>query len=76
MIEVKNLSAAYDGIPVFENISFTLADNSFTALCGKNGSGKSTLLSLMAGIVPAGLSYSGDILIDGKSVFDFSRNDK
>ena len=69
MIEVKNLTAAYDGITVFKNISFTLQDKSFTALCGKNGSGKSTLLLLMAGIVPPGLKYSGEILINGKNIF-------
>ncbi len=75
MIEVKNLTAAYDGVPVFENISFTLPDNSFTALCGKNGSGKSTLLLLMAGIIPAGLKYSGEILINGKNIFTIKRQD-
>ena len=73
MIEVKELSAAYDGIPVFQNLNFTLKDGSFTALCGRNGSGKSTLLLLMAGIIPAGLSYTGDILIDGKSIFKMKR---
>ena len=74
MIEIKNLTAFYDNKkPVFENLSFSLADKSFTALCGKNGSGKSTLLLLMAGIVPAGLSFTGDILIDNKSVFKMKR---
>ncbi|MBP5520456.1 MAG: ABC transporter ATP-binding protein [Treponema sp.] len=73
MIQVKNLSATYDKKSVFANLNFTLEDNSFTALCGKNGSGKSTLLSLMAGIIPAGLNYSGDILINGKSVFKMKR---
>lgn len=75
MIEVKNLTAFYDNNekPVFENLSFSLADKTFTALCGKNGSGKSTLLLLMAGIVPAGLTFTGDILIDGKSVFKMKR---
>ncbi|MBP5696244.1 MAG: ABC transporter ATP-binding protein, partial [Treponema sp.] len=75
MIEVKNLSAAYDGVPVFQNINFTLNDGSFTALCGKNGSGKSTLLLLMAGIIPAGLKYSGEILINGKNIFTIKRQD-
>ncbi len=73
MIQVKNLSATYDKKSVFANLNFTLEDNSFTALCGKNGSGKSTLLSLMAGIIPAGLNYSGDILINGKNVFKMKR---
>lgn len=73
MLEVKNLSAWYGGNSVFENLNFQLRGGTFTALCGKNGSGKSTLLSLFAGIVPAGLQISGDILLDGKSVFSFPR---
>lgn len=75
MIEVKNLSARYPEKIIFENINFCLDDESFTALCGKNGSGKSTLLSLLDGIVPAGLKVSGDILVDGKSVFSMKRKE-
>ena len=77
MIEVKNLTAFYEKSEriIFENISFTLTNDSLFALCGKNGSGKSTLLLLMAGIVPAGLKVSGDILIDGRSVFKMKREE-
>ena len=77
MIEVKNLTAFYEKSEriIFENISFTLTNDSLFALCGKNGSGKSTLLLLMAGIVPAGLKVSGDILIDGRSVFTMKREE-
>lgn len=75
MIEVKNLSACYGSQTVFENLSFTLPNGNFTALCGKNGSGKSTLLSLMAGIVPGNLKFEGDVLIDGESVFKMNRKD-
>ncbi len=75
MIKVVNLSASYQAGTILHNINFCIEDGSFTALCGKNGAGKSTLLSLMAGIVPAGLSVSGDILIDGKSVFKMKRKE-
>lgn len=77
MIEVKNLTAFYEKSErtIFENISFKLTNDSLSALCGKNGSGKSTLLLLMAGIVPAGLKVSGDILIDGRSVFKMKREE-
>ena len=77
MIEVKNLCAAYEKSErkIFENISFKLTNDSLSALCGKNGSGKSTLLLLMAGIVPAGLKVSGDILINGRSVFKMKREE-
>ena len=77
MIEVKNLTAFYEKSEriIFENISFKLTNDSLSALCGKNGSGKSTLLLLMAGIVPAGLKVSGDILVDGRSVFKMKREE-
>ena len=77
MIEVKNLTAFYDEAQklIFDDISFTLTNDSLSALCGKNGSGKSTLLLLLAGIVPAGLKVSGDVLIDGRSVFGMKRAD-
>ena len=75
MIEVKNLTAKYEASDslIFNDINFTLTNDSLSALCGKNGSGKSTLLLLMAGIIPAGLKVSGDILIDGHSVFKMKR---
>lgn len=75
MIEVINLSASYSSHTVFENLNFSIPDNSFTALIGKNGSGKSTLLSLLDGIVPQGLKVKGEILIDGKNVFDIKRSE-
>lgn len=74
IIEVKNLSASYDGKTVFENLNFTLEKGNFTALCGHNGAGKSTLLSLMDGIIPDGLKVSGEILINGKNVFALKRS--
>ena len=73
MIEVLNLSAFYGTKCIFKDISFSLKSGSFTALCGKNGAGKSTLLNLMAGIVPAGLKFEGEVLIDGNSVFKMKR---
>ena len=75
MIEVKNLTASYDEGRklIFDDISFKLTNDSLCALCGKNGSGKSTLLLLLAGIVPAGLKVSGEVLIDGRSVFEMKR---
>ncbi len=77
MIEVKNLTAFYEKSErtIFDDISLKLTNDSLSALCGKNGSGKSTLLLLMAGIVPAGLKVSGDILIDGHSAFKMKREE-
>lgn len=73
MLQVKNLSAYYKSSSnkniIFENISFSINKNSFTALCGTNGCGKSTLLSLLDGIIPEGISIEGEILLNGKNIF-------
>jgi len=39
MITVNNLSISFSGIPLFQNISFVVADNERIALVGKNGVG-------------------------------------
>lgn len=74
-IEVINLSAWYGNKTVFDNLNFKLESGTFTALCGKNGAGKSTLLSLLDGIVPDGMKYSGEILVNGKNVFKLKRSE-
>ena len=44
LLEVRNLSAAYDRDTVFEDLSFEIRSGDRIALRGGNGSGKSTLL--------------------------------
>lgn len=74
MFEVKNLSAEWKNktgnsqSQVFSNITFSLPENSLTALCGINGSGKSTLLSVMAGIPSSSLSVIGDVILNGQKI--------
>ena len=50
LIEVKNLSAGYDGVKAFENVSFSVGEGSALAVVGENGSGKSTLVSCLLGL--------------------------
>ena len=73
MISVKNLSASFANKNIFKNISFEINKGDFICLCGKNGAGKSTLLSLLDGIKPSGISLSGEILVEGKNVFNYKR---
>ena len=50
MIEIDNLSFAYDKDPVLEDISLTVHQKDFLVLIGPNGGGKSTLVKLILGI--------------------------
>ena len=71
-IEFRNVSFGYDSKPIMENLSIKIPKGSVLAVVGPNGSGKSTFVKLL-------LNYyhvqSGDILIDGESIFSFNTND-
>ncbi|MDD3968653.1 MAG: ABC-F family ATP-binding cassette domain-containing protein [Proteiniphilum sp.] len=50
MVSIDNLTVAFGGFTLLDNISFVLNRNERVALTGKNGAGKSTLLKIMAGL--------------------------
>ncbi|MEC1523172.1 ABC transporter transmembrane domain-containing protein [Neobacillus niacini] len=69
-IEFKNLTFSYDGQrDVLKNISFTAHPGETVALVGHTGSGKSSIINLLMRFYEY---EKGDILIDGKSIRDFS----
>ena len=51
MIEIKNVSYSYEGIPALNNINLQITKGEAIALMGPNGSGKSTLLKLINGLL-------------------------
>lgn len=60
LIEVRNLSIAYDGARIFENISFAVERGDRIVLQGPNGCGKSSILKLLMGQT---IPYSGEVRI-------------
>ncbi|MFV8834837.1 metal ABC transporter ATP-binding protein [Aquisalimonas sp.] len=48
-VSVSGLTAAYDGAPVLDNVSFELGAGQWHTVIGPNGSGKTTLLTILAG---------------------------
>lgn len=64
-LEVQELSLSIEGKQIYKDISFSLAQGSFTVLCGHNGAGKSQLLRTLKGLVRPS---SGRILINGADV--------
>jgi len=60
-IEFKNLTFAYNGKPVLENIDLKIEKGKTVAFVGKTGSGKSTLVSLIPRLLDA---PEGTVLID------------
>ena len=77
MIEVKNIKKTYIGKDGKESrglvdVSFKLGDKGFVFVLGKSGSGKSTLLNIIGGLDKA---TSGEVIIEGKKISDFSEKD-
>ncbi len=72
MLEVKNISIGYGESEIVKDVSFTLQNGKILAVLGANGAGKTTLLkSLNVGLPTA----TGEILLDGKILKDFSRRE-
>ena len=63
MIEIKQLSVAFNGQTVLNDLNFSVGEGEIVAVVGPNGSGKTTLVRAILGLVP----YRGRILIAGKS---------
>ncbi len=64
LIKATNLSLAYDGRTVVDNLSFTVCKGDYLCVIGENGSGKSTLIkALLSLIQPCGgsLEYGGGL---------------
>jgi len=70
IIEVEDLTIAYDDKPVIWDNDVNFIDNSITAIIGPNGAGKSTLLK---GILGLKNILSGRIEIMGKSLKDVQK---
>ena len=63
MIKAEKLTFGFSSTTLFDNISFTLEDNTHCALIGSNGSGKTTLTNLIR--EPEQYIFDGKILSDG-----------
>lgn len=51
MLNLTNISHSYDGLPVMEGVTLTLAQGQRLALMGPSGVGKTTLLRIAMGLV-------------------------
>lgn len=71
-IEFKNLSFSYDDRKILNNINLSITKGSLFAIAGESGLGKSTFAKVLFKNLE---NYSGEILIDGKSLRDFSKSD-
>ena len=65
MLEVRGLTAGYDGVPILRDVTLTIGKGELVGLLGANNAGKSTLINVISGLVPA---MSGQVLFEGQDI--------
>ncbi len=72
LLQLKNITKAYDKNTALENISLNIGFGEFITLYGPSGSGKSTLLNLI-GLIDR--LYQGDIFFNNVNIKNILNND-
>src|SRR6266850_7425950 len=64
-IQIQQLTCAYDGPPILEQLSLTIPQGAFVGFVGPSGAGKTTLLRALLGALPR---LNGSIHIFGEEL--------
>ena len=65
IIELKNISVAFDGQQIIEDMNLYIRDKEFITFLGPSGCGKTTTLRMIAGFQEPD---SGEVIFDGKKI--------
>ncbi|MEI2708280.1 MAG: ATP-binding cassette domain-containing protein [Chitinophagaceae bacterium] len=71
MIEIKNITKAFDERVILNNISAVFETGKCNLIIGASGSGKSVLTKVMVGLFEPN---DGDVIFDGVSITSLEQN--
>jgi len=72
MVEVKNLTKRFEDHVVLDDISLDVKKGENAVVFGRSGTGKSVLLKCIVKLL---IPESGEIIVDGNSIFDIKMKD-
>ncbi|NUN11053.1 Fe-S cluster assembly ATPase SufC [Candidatus Micrarchaeota archaeon] len=75
ILEFKDLHASIEGKEILKGVSLKVRKGELHSIMGPNGSGKSTLSSVLMGH-PYYEVTSGDVLLDGESILEWSPDER
>ncbi|WP_051003984.1 ATP-binding cassette domain-containing protein [Gottschalkia acidurici] len=67
MIKIRNVHKSFENFKALDDISIDIKKGTIHGLIGENGAGKTTLIQSLVGIYTVD---EGEILIDGKTIYD------
>ena len=65
IVELKNITVAFDGETVLDDLSLAIRDSEFVTFLGASGCGKTTTLRVIGGFIEP---QAGDVFFDGKRI--------
>jgi cobalamin transport system ATP-binding protein len=70
-IETREISFAYQNLPVLHGVSLSVERGEMVAILGPNGSGKTTLLKILSAV----LNRQGEVKLNGRNIESFDRRE-
>ena len=74
LVELRNLTVAFDGTPVLHGIDLDVAPGEALGLVGESGCGKSVTWLAALGLLPGKATVTGSVKVEGREILGNSRS--
>jgi peptide/nickel transport system ATP-binding protein len=75
LLNVEGLSISHGAVPIATSLNIVVERGQSIAIVGESGSGKSLTARAIAGILPRGISATGDVVLDGISLMRLTESE-
>jgi peptide/nickel transport system ATP-binding protein len=76
VLEVRDLRISHGDIPLVAGVSLDVAEGERLGIIGESGSGKTLTALAMMALLPASLTFSGQVRVTGRDLFQLSERQR